>query len=229
MKDDAMISFDFNSATAEFLAPKSTIHLAINAGCIKGNAVVIRETQNLGLPFRLDHSWSFNEFLSKASNFLCLVPEATHAYSSTGTPLHTDCLMIDNNSTVYLSYGEAFVVPIQSNSKHGQSYRLSIGKDNRLPDKVQSYLVGSLLEIDTLGRQICLGTGEISGTHVNLKFFMYNRYNHRDDDYEMQAENEITCLRGLAHPHILPLIERVKTSRHLVMITEHPGTGGMIR
>ena len=121
--------------------------------------------------YTFDPNDSMEHFLTKASIQLDMIPQATHAYSDNGILL-TDCLMIDTGDTVCLSRGKLTVPAggiIQKNDSEKTKHdRLSLGRD-KLPNKIESYVVSTLMGIDTLGRQLCIGTGEISGAQVRRR------------------------------------------------------------
>ena len=158
----------------EFQAQFSSLpsHTSVSVSLVNDDANDKRVIENC----TFDPNESLEVFLAKASMQLDMIPQATHAYSSKGILL-TDCLMIDIGDTICLSHGKQMVpssvLALQkSTSLHRDlavQDRLSLGRD-KLPNKVESYMVSAMMGIDTLGRQLCIGTGEISGAQVGYPF-----------------------------------------------------------
>ena len=201
---------------------ESTLDFQMQLGPLTSYAtislVISDDTNNNTNKGIIINSYSFNPnesmaiFLTQASKALDMIPLATHAYSSKGILL-TDCLMIDNGDTVCLSHGQrtsSLVLQPKDADKSMHDDRLSLVKD-KLPNKIESYVVSPLMGIDTLGRQLCIGTGEISGAQVRYPFTMIS---HENIAYILLVNQSIT-------PTTASITTRYHSNSLLVLATKN--------
>jgi serine/threonine protein kinase len=114
----------------------------------------------------------------------------------------TDCMMIGDTDSIFLSAGEAFISPSPIAYILDIAHKREINENNRMPAYVGMYNVGEILGSGAFG-EVRLGTNKLTDEKVALKFL------RKADIQSMGAaertSNETQCLSSLSHRNIIKL------------------------
>lgn len=114
----------------------------------------------------------------------------------------TDCMMIGDTDSMFLSGGEAFISPSPTAYTQDLAHKRDLNEHNRMPAYVGMYNVGAILGSGAFG-EVRLGTNKLTDEKVALKFL------RKSDIQTMGAaertSNETQCLSALSHRNIIKL------------------------
>jgi len=143
-----------------------------------------------GVEFQVQPFSTNEAFLSSASYKMNLSSVASLAYDQNG--VEVDVMGLENNTDVFLSGGEPFIVPAVEQKEGEHSLVIS------------NYVTSKFLGKGGFGK-VYLGAHNISGKKVALKLMPME--NLDDVSSVERVATEVQALTALRHPHIIELIE----------------------
>jgi serine/threonine protein kinase len=169
-----------------------------------------------GVCIKVQNYWTFDEFLKNAEQRMNADYRAIRAFDFYGIEV-TDCMMIKDGDSLFLSNGEPFISPSSIEMKEtmtNDEFGRTFCEQYSLPSVVGPFLVGELLGKGGFG-EVRLGTNKLSGEKIALKFLRKS---------EMQCINaaarmstEMQCLSILNHKNIIKMSVRLETPDYVVL------------
>lgn len=124
-----------------------------------------------------------------------------YIFTSTGAELD-DPMLMDDNGMVFVSEGEAFIMPVMRALSSKATEKPS--EDENMPSLVGGYQVGSLLGKGGFG-EVRVGSHQLTSEQVALKFLK------KSEIMSMGAAErtvtEIQCLMAMKHNNIIRLYQ----------------------
>ena len=187
--------------------PRTVVTVLVNGEC----------DASRGKKMNMSIDWTFPQFLQRAAELLEM-GHASRAFTEVGVEID-DCMMIEDNSLLYLSDGGPFVPVDDDDGAVGATSGGGGGgggSGSPLPSSVGLYAVHEELGVGGFG---CVMRGSCNRVQVALKFIRKKLVQHNLKTAEM-LNSEIKCLALLKHRNILQLHDRLETAKHIVLAVD---------
>lgn len=164
-----------------------------------------------GRHLQLRPEWSLENLLYAAEKRLDLDATPSRVFNSDGMEI-TDLRMIEDGAIVFVSHGAGFIPP----RSEGEEKEPTMD-ENGIPTLVAGYKVLGFLGRGGFG-EVRVGEHQLTGERVALK--LLRKSDMQDIGAAERTSTEIQCLTALRHPGIIRLIQRIETTRFLVLAFE---------
>ena len=169
-----------------------------------------------GKNMHIELGWSIDDFLNFASQRLDLTTTAKRVFSADGVEVD-DCMMFEDNEILFMSFGDAFIPPLDNTGLDGSGPGSRSGDNAAMPNAVGGFKVTDFLGRGGFG-EVRLGEHQVTGERVALKFL---RKSHiMTIGAAERTTTEIQCLTTLKHPGIIRLHSHVESPNHFVLVFE---------
>jgi serine/threonine protein kinase len=137
-------------------------------------------------------------------------------------------MMIEDNDILFLSSGDNFIEPVNTNriSEKRKEYKIGGKSISNYPNMVGGYKIGSFLGRGGFG-EVRVGLHHLTEDKVALKFL------RKSDILSIGAAErtttEIQCLTTLKHQNIIKLSQHLESTHHVVLVFELMEGGDLLK